>query len=398
MQDFSTKINFKDHNVKRIYYLLRQNSKMTKSELAREAQLSFVSVSKICTTLEESGLVDISENRARTGGRKAAIITFKSIAMWTIAIDIKRTDFMEIGLLDLNNNIHERIGFKLPDDICLEVILDLITRGIDQLTLDRTREVIGICLGISAVYDSKTEIILQSSNAVFERVNLVRYLNEKIPEYSFLLENDANLASLSQARIRNDIQNQLFVFFTQGIGLGIIINGKIYRGANGFAGELGHFKVTGNSKTCKCGALGCFRTVATLKSMAEDLNEIDLLNKSRQNEYAQSLLSRYDLGARDVIDRIDLTAEKIGEVLAVLFDLFNPEEILLGGNISPLLPSMITKIRNKCRFSSNLAKEVDIRVRIVETPTQDLVLQGGGERAFRHWFDHAFSPVENESD
>ncbi len=397
MQDFSNKVNLKDLNVKRIYNILRENSQMTKSELARESHLSFVSVSKICSSLEESGLVEVSDKGARTGGRKAALITFKPDSLWSIAIDIHRTDHMEMGILDLNNKIIDRKGFEIPESVNLEEILHLIEEGIRILSLEGARIIIGICIGISAVYDPKSSILLQSSNSIFERVNLVRYLQEKLPEHHFIIENDANLASLSQAGLPSHVNNQLFLFFTQGIGLGIIINGELYRGTNGFAGELGHIKVTGFSKSCKCGGNGCFRTVATLYSIAEDLGELNLLKKIKNKKYSEQLLNRYMNEERDVVDRVNLTIEKIGEVLADLFDLFNPEEIILGGNMTSILSHQISSIRKGCRQLSNLAREVDIQIRVMDKPSNDLVLQGAGERVFRYWFDFEFSPVSSEA-
>jgi len=394
MQDFSNKNYLKDHNVKRIYNLLRQKGSMTKSELAREAHLSFVSVSKICTTLEEAKLVDVSVKGARTGGRKANVISFKADALWSIVIDIKRTDHLDMALVDLNNSIQERIGYSITSKMSLEDILDIIREGIGNLDKNGKREIIGVSIGISAVFDSRSGIILQSSNSVFERVNLIRYLEESLPGYHYLVDNDANLASLSQARFKHGIQNQLFLLFTQGIGLGIIINGDLYRGANGFAGELGHIKVSTGIKACQiCGGQGCFRTVATLKSIAEDLGELDVLKDSETGTYVETLRERYSNGDSAVVERLNLAGDKIGEVLSVLFGLFNPEEIVLGGNISPVLNDLIGRVRSNCRKLSNLAGEVDLQIRVLSESSKDLVLKGGAEKAYRNWIDNQFSQL-----
>jgi len=394
MQDFSNKNNLKDHNVKLIYNLLRQKGDMTKSELARAAHLSFVSVSKICTSLEEANLVDVSVKGARTGGRKADVISFKSDALWSIVVDIKRTDHMDMALVDLNNDIQKKIGYDITNIMSLEDILEMIREGIGLLDEGGSLGIIGVSIGISAVFDSNTGVILQSSNSVFERVNLLRYLEDMLPGYNYIVENDANMASLSQDRLRSGIQNQLFLLFTQGIGLGIIINGELYRGANGFAGELGHIKVSGGSKICSiCGGQGCFRTVATLKSIAEDLNELDILNGTDTSEYAENLRSRYRDGETSVVERLNFTAEKIGEVLSVLFGLFNPEEIVLSGNLTTILTDIIGKVRNNCRSLSNLAGEVDLQIRVMSDSPKDLVIRGGGERAYRNWMDNLFSQL-----
>lgn len=392
MNNQSKTKHLKENNIKRIYNLLRSKGSMTKSELARESHLSFVSVSKICASLNEENLIEVSVKGARTGGRKADSIDFKSDALWSIVIDIKRTDHMTMALVDLKNNIKKRIEYSITDAMGLEEILQMIKEGIRTLDGNGSLGIIGISVGISAVIDSNTGIILQSANSVFDKVNLARYLEESIPGYHFIVDNDANLASLSQDKLRVGVRNQLFLLFTQGIGLGVIINGELYRGANGFAGELGHIKVSNNSKTCSiCESQGCFRTVATLKSIAEDLEEISLLKEMGADGYTEKLKIRYNSGEEKVVDRLNLTGEKIGEVLSVLFGLFNPEEIVLGGNLSPVLLDLIGVVRNTCRSLSKLAVEVDLQIRVMTTSPGDLVLKGGGERVFRSWMDNRFS-------
>jgi len=188
------------------------------------------------------------------------------------------------------------------------------------------------------------------------------------------------------------IRNLLFIFFTQGIGLGIMIDGRLYRGTNGFAGELGHLKVSGVQKVCsKCGGTGCLRTVATLESIAQDLGELDMLMSMKSSvDYAKDLAERYKSGDSAVIERVNLSALKIGEVMADLFDLFNPQEIVLGGNMSELFPYISGTIKNQCRSLSNLAREVDLMIRFIDRPTYDLVMTGGSEKLYQHWLETAF--------
>ncbi|MCF7942479.1 MAG: ROK family protein [Spirochaetia bacterium] len=396
MKRVSTTIDVKIANAVKIYTQLRSCDGLSKSQLAHQVQLSFASVSNMCTALEERQLVSVVENVRSTGGRKAARVSFCPDAAYTLSVDIHHTQHIYMGLVNLKNEIHRQIRFEVSSDDTLEIILEHIRSGYLQLCAKQPISLLGICVGISAVHDPNTGMLLQSSNPVFERVPLRKYLSEMFPDTCILVDNDANLAGMSQM-MRTDMagKNLLFIFFTQGIGLGVMIDGRLYRGSNGFAGELGHLKVTGVEKSCKCGGRGCLRTIATLESIAQDLGEFEILQKmEKSSDYALDLSLRYGAGDRAVIERVDLSALKIGEVMADLFDLFNPEEIVLGGNMSELFKHTDHIIRRQCRALSNLATEVDLQIRCIDSPTYELVMAGGAEKMFQYWLEHSFPEIE----
>lgn len=395
MNNISTNIDVKSRNAVKIYSELRKSSCLSKSQLAQKVNLSFASVSNMCSWLDEAGFVKVEENAHSTGGRKAAKISFCSEYAYTLSIDIHHTQHIYMGLIDLQNELKRYVRFEVDEDDTFEQIMENLEKGYHELVKAENIRLLGVCAGISAVLDPHTGILLQSSNPVFERVQLQRYLSELFPGKPVLVDNDANLAGLSHLSDMNRYdskgKNLLFIFFTQGIGLGIMIDGHLYRGSNGFAGELGHLKVSGITKKCKCGGIGCLRTIATLESIAQDLGESDLLRSTKSSvDYAEQLSKRYLSHEKAVVERIDLMAVKVGEVMADLFDLFNPQEIVLGGNISKLAPHIYQTIKQQCRSLSNLATEVDLLVRIIDRPTYDLVLTGGGERMFQNWLEKSF--------
>lgn len=392
MKNVSNNIEVKIANAEKIYTVLRGSDGMTKSQLAAKVGLSFASVSKMCTTLEQRELVRLKENARSTGGRKAARVSFNAEHAFTFVIDLHHTQHAYLGLVDLNNQIHKTVRFEVDPEDRLESILAKIQSSYTELVVNFEHRILGVCVGISAVHDPNTGILLQSSNPIFENVQLKRHLSEIFPDKVVLVDNDANLAGMSQM-MNTEVakKNLLFIFLTQGIGLGIMIDGKLYRGSNGFAGELGHIKVSGVSKKCKCGGIGCLRTVATLESIAQDLKELDMLHGTCTSaEYAASLSSRYTENDLHVIERVDLSAQKLGEVIAELFDLFNPQEIVLGGNMSALFPQLKQIMRDQCRMLSSLATAVDLQIRYVDQPTYELVLSGGAERMFQYWLETSF--------
>ncbi len=400
MKSVSTNLDVRIANAEKIYSSLRLLGDMTKSQLAQHVHLSFSSVSNMCTDMEKLGLVTVTDNVRSTGGRKAARVSFCPDFAYTLVIDMHHTQHVYLGLITLKNEIRDCTRFEVAKEDSLEVILSHIKESFSVLQKENSGKILGVCVGVSAAYEPISGRLLQSSNPVFEGVQLKRHISELFPEKPVIIDNDANLAGLSQM-MKGTLagKNLLSIFFTQGIGLGIVINGKLYRGSNGFAGELGHIKVSGLTKVCKCGAIGCLRTIATLESIALDLGEsAQLHNCGTSVEYASFLAMRYASQDARVVERLDQTAMKIGEVMAELFDLFNPQEIVLGGNMGPLFPHMKQIITRRCRELSNLARAVDLQIRYIEGTSSDLVLTGGGERMFQYWLESFFFKLALNTD
>lgn len=389
MKHVKTTLDIKIANAVKVYSELRKYPGLTKSQLAQQVDLSFASVSKMCGYLEDLGLVSVVENVSSTGGRKAAEVTFNPEGAYTVAVDIHHTQHIYMSLVNLRNEVKETLRFEVAPEDTPETIVPMIREAFEKLNSGSKVPILGIGVGISAVQEPNTGLLLQSTNPVFERVNLRDLLSEEFPGVLVTVDNDANLAGMADRSAQ--ASNRLFLFFTEGVGLGIMIGGKLYRGSNGFAGELGHLKVSGVDTPCKCGGKGCLRTVATLESIARDLGEADRFKEEPlSTAYARRLAQRYREEDRAVIERVDLTAAKIGEVMAELFDLFNPEEIVLGGNMGELFKLTNPIIRGQCRRLSNLAGEVDLKIRFLDRPTYELVMAGIGEKMYQHWLENVF--------
>jgi len=355
---------------------------MSKSQLSSLTDLSFASVSKLCASLAEKHLVLIEENVHSTGGRKAAMVSINPEYSYSLVLDLHHTKIIYVGLVNLKNEVVDKTSFPLREQDGLYDLLENIKTACQHLLAARKVDVYGVCAGISAVQNDG--VVLQSNIPFLEGINLERCLREVFVGKLVVVENDANLAVLSQLmQFDNTKKNLLFIFLSQGVGLGLVINGKLYKGTNGFAGELGHVKVTGVEKRCKCGETGCLRLVATLESIAEDLGEVSLLHASIDAEpYARSLFERYMAKDKRVVNRINLCGMKLGEACADLYDILNPEEIIIGGSMGELFQCLIPIIRKQCRDLSKLARLTDVQVRSVGIPLHDLILQGGGERIF----------------
>ncbi len=388
MMSLATTTDVRLSNLLKVYTALRAKSPMIKRQLAYDVELTFASVSSICNQLVDSGLARYVDKSIATGGRKAMAIEFVSDYAYALVLDMHHTEYIAMALVDLSNTVMSYHTCRLEENLSLEGLMESIRHCYETLVKDFTGKLYCLSVGVSAVYNELTGILLQASNPMLERVNLSMHLRSVFPEIPILIENDANLAVFSQQDpLKPEDSNQLFVFFTQGIGLGIIIQGKLYCGSNGFAGELGHLKLNGVDRKCnKCGNIGCMRTVVPLAAIARDLDEYNLLRQVGSLAYSEHLLERVE-HEEQVAARVLYSAQKIGEVLAELFDIMNPSKIMLGGNNWKLYPFMAQTIRQTCRGLSNLAREVDLQIQFIQEPINSLMFKGAGEKAFRYFLE-----------
>lgn len=373
-------------NTIKVYSALRENGPMTRRQLADAVDLTFASVSSICSTLLDQGMLVSVPKPFATGGRNAQALSFVPEFAYSVVLDMHHTDYIIIALVDLSNRVLTQKRAETAHITSIEALGEAIAKLYQDVTKGFEGKLFAISIGVSAVFSQQRGVLMQSSNPLLERVDLKMHLRNYFPHLPILIENDANLAAYSQLKaMPNGQSNHLFLLFTQGIGLGVIVDGKLYHGSHGFAGELGHLKLTEVDRVCsKCGNVGCMRTVVPITTIAQDLGDERLLKEIGSLAYSTQLLERSKNEPR-VVERIEFTALKIGEVLAELFDILNPQRILLGGNNWKLYPLMSNTIRQRCRTLSNLAREVDLQIQFVDEPINQLIITGAAEHAFTYF-------------
>lgn len=390
MKNFTNTMDVRVSNAITILKMLRNHPAKTKSQLAQETGLSFSSASNIATILLQKGLLTIDKNALSTGGRKAACLSFDGDFAYAIVLDLHDNRVGTLGLVNMSNRIIKTVSFDIKAKDNLETIQIKISKANEQLMKEVEKPIIGVCCAIAAVFLEKSNIVLSCSNPIFEGVNLVSILRDLFHNHFVVIENDANLAILAQ-RGKNTFSSKIAIFLTQGVGMGIMINNQLFKGKDGIAGELGHMKVRGESRTCKCGHKGCLRLFIPLDSIAFDLGEISLLESGLSNmEYASQLTQRYNANEEKVVKRVDLVKQKLGEALAVLLDIFNPNEFIICGNMNSLFNIIEPGVKEICRNYSKLAKTFDAKIRFDPTPPTQLMLIGGSERLFNNWLQDGF--------
>ncbi len=176
----------------------------------------------------------------------------------------------------------------------------------------------------------------------WEGVNLKKSLQGLgVPVYA---DNDANCAALAETLFgaARGSQSALCVTVGTGIGGGLILNGKVYRGSSYSAGEIGHTAIVFNGRECGCGNRGCLEKYASVTA---------LLEAGKESGYAtvQALTDAARKGEQQALELIGRQAAYLGAGLASAINLLNPEKVILGGGFVDVYPSILKVVEKEIR-------------------------------------------------
>jgi len=240
---------------------------------------------------------------------------------------------------------HSITRAKEGQDVVVKSILESVGRALDQAHISAA-DLAAIGLGAPGLSNPETGILFTSPNLPgWKDVPLRDIIEKKLGKKAFLI-NDANAAAVGELYFGagKGARNSIYITVSTGIGGGIIIDGKIYTGATGTAGELGHMVIDDEGPQCNCGNRGCWETLASGTALAREARhrikegaatsilkyadgKIEKINAEAIHEAAQA-------GDKLANELIAQTAYYLGVGLANLINIFNPEVIIIGGGLS----------------------------------------------------------------
>ncbi|GAB2808607.1 ROK family transcriptional regulator [Ferruginibacter profundus] len=345
--DNTSGVVYKNKSLKRlIINQLDQFGKYTITELSKALNISVPKITSLINELIEDGLIMDNGKFDSTGGRRASVYGLVSDACFFVGVDVKRY-YVNLGLLDFNKNsiaLKEKVPFRLentPDS--LKSLLVIIRNFIRELSPASTQDkILGIGINLSGRINNTTGY--SYSYFHFDEEPLATVIQKEIGIQTYI-ENDSRAMAYGEFcnGDSKDARNVLFVNLDYGIGLGILIEGKLYYGKSGFGGEFGHIPIFENEILCHCGKKGCLETeasgLALIRKFKEKINHgsTSLVMKKKKDLNDITLPDIISAAKNEDILCIELLAEigeKIGKGIATLINIFNPELLILGGTLS----------------------------------------------------------------
>jgi predicted NBD/HSP70 family sugar kinase len=341
-EDNASGVAYKNRVLKRlIINYLDVMGNVTIAELTKELNISAPKITTLITELIEDGLIKDYGKEDSTGGRKASLYGLVSDSCYFIGVDIKRY-YINIGLLDFKKNlvtIKEKIPYQLENTPeAYNELINIINNFIEDAPVKREK-ILGMGINLSGRVNQTSGYSYSFFH--FHEEPLSHTIEKEIGIRTFL-ENDSKAMAYGEfcSGIVSKEKNVLFINMDYGVGLGILIDGKVYYGKSGFSGEFGHIPFFNNEIICHCGKKGCLETeasgIALLRNFKAKIEQgsSSSVAYSKKNDDALRVMDIVNAAKAEDILSIELIAEigeKMGKGLAVLINIFNPELVILGG-------------------------------------------------------------------
>lgn len=354
----------------------------TNTEICEEFNISSPTSIRLLNQLIEEGWVKKNGRGKSAGGRKPDLYRLEGNSFYVMGIQLERSR-IKMAIFDNHNKKvaqYEDLFQIESDGGLVDRIYEEATKLLKSSAIDREK-LLGIGVSMPGLVSSEegknfTYFIKEEESESLEEI-----LKRKFEKPVFIL-NDAKSACLAESNfgLANNKQNVLVISMDWGIGLGVIIDGKVYQGSSGFAGEFGHIPLVDDGLLCHCGKRGCLETVASglaLTRMAQDgikagesTSLSQLSEEELENLHPGKIIEAANMGDQFSINILSQVGISLGKGLAILIQLFNPELIILEGKFAkaqqfitiPIQQSINTycmaQLRAKTKISlSNLGED-----------------------------------------
>jgi predicted NBD/HSP70 family sugar kinase len=326
--------SLRELNRLRVVDALRTAGRLSRSDIARRTGLSRSTVSTLVGDLVARGfIVEVPDSAPAVQGRPPTMLTLDRSAGSAVGVDFDH-DKVRVAVSDLSRAVLAEAVRPIDVDhdarAAMDLAASLIEGCLDDAGIDRSR-VLGVGVAIAGPVDAAHGALHRSSILPgWDSVDLQAEFGELLglPVH---VDNDANLGALAEVTLGagRNARHAAYLQISGGIGAGLIVDGRPFRGAFGAAGEMGHMVVDDTGAICRCGNRGCLETVASGPALTR------LLAESRGTEptVAEMIALAHDgdLGCRRAIAD---AGRHLGRAVGALCNLFNPEMVVVGGDLS----------------------------------------------------------------
>ena len=333
----------KSSNKSLVLRVLNTLGQTSRSELSKVTGLTKTTITNIVNELLDSGLIYETGVVNSSSGRKPVLLNLSKDALYSAGIYISR-DFVYSNVINLKGEIkgEKRCNFDMTESesTFLSIVCECLQSAISISKVDFNK-IIGVGIASIGPLDIKNGIILDPPNfRGLKSMPIVSVINKKFNLISFL-DNDMNASAIAESLFGNGkkYSNLIYIGITNGVGAGIIINNSIFKGSDGFGGEIGHTTVDIQGDICPCGNTGCLEIYASIPSVVRNVKSSIEFGAVSSLSDSQSISWTDIVHAASKGDKLCLKAlEKLVYYLSIglvnVINIFDPEIIFIGHEIA----------------------------------------------------------------
>lgn len=326
------------------------------ADLSKELSTSIPTITKLVGELIEEGFLEDMGKLGTNGGRRPSIYGLNPSAGYFVGIEIRKSD-ISVAVANFKGQIvdyQEEIPFVVENsEVSFRQLCDTIKEHLQRTGIDIDR-VRAYGFNLSGRVNNETGYCF--TYFLGEDRPIASVLEEELGGAVFV-ENDSRAMTYGEyiCGVANNEKNMLFLNVTWGLGMGMIIDGKLSYGKSGFSGEIGHFPLLDNNQICQCGKTGCLETGAS--GSAAHRIFLEKLREGRSSMLSDKFSKGEDITLDDILEAVieeDVLAieviEEIGTVLgraiAGLINIFNPELVVIGGRMAVVKEYLMLPVRS----------------------------------------------------
>jgi glucokinase-like ROK family protein len=335
-------------NLSIILNCLRETSPLSRAKMAEITGLNKTTVSSLVRELIARQFVREIGFDSSGGGRPAVMLELNPDAGCIIGMEMG-VDFILAILTDFKAQILWRLREDTdqaqgPQEAILAKALDIVRQAL-AVGESIHSPVLGIGVGIPGLVDVSSGTLLFAPNLKWHDVPLREVFSREF-DVPVFVDNDANVAALGERYFGAAQGSKDFIYLSVGVGLGggIVLDGQLYRGIGGYAGEIGHMTITSNGERCNCGNRGCWETLVSQTAVVNRVRKaVEAGNASQVSQLVERRPERISIpiiveaaaeGDKVARQALEETGDYLGIGIANLINAFNPELIIFGGVMS----------------------------------------------------------------
>lgn len=337
------------HNLSLVLRHLSDGGPRSRAAIAADLGFNKATASSLIRELGERGLVRELGKQVGRFGRPGRLVELDGSGHGAIGLEIN-VDVLSGVSRDLGRrpiqSLHQPFdAARASPERTLSALFDLVHRLLADLRRDG-RAPVGIAIAVPGLIDVLHGVVTLAPNLhpgwrnLPLRELLRRHLGD--PGYPILIENDANLSALAEFRegIEAGTRNLVYVTGEFGVGGGVIVDGRLMRGSQGFSGEVGHLQLDPTGPRCGCGRRGCWEALVGLGALRRALSgsEPGSIGVADQERLTAEVVRRAREGDRLALDCLAEIGRWLGAGLSILVNLLNPEVVVLGGYFVAVAP------------------------------------------------------------
>jgi glucokinase-like ROK family protein len=332
---------------------IKELGPLSRADLSQQIGLTKGTVSSLVNELLEEKLCYETGPGESSGGRRPVMLLFNERAGYSIGIDLGVNYILGV-LTDLSGNIiNEQMMThnKLTHDESAIKLKEII-RYLCDTAPSSPYGIVGIGIGVPGIVNHDGKILL-APNLGWENITLIEDLKKEF-QLPVIIENEANAGAYGEKRFGagKDYENLIYISAGMGIGAGFILNNELYRGADGFSGEMGHMIIQIDGEKCSCGSNGCWELYASEQAL---LKQATMLFSNSEELTLENLIERANENAET-----KMLFNQIGRFLGYginnIVNSFNPEQIIIGNRLAKanqLLKDPIKQVIEKHSLKHN---------------------------------------------